>query len=153
MKKPFTHPLVLLILLLLPSLGTADDDKSFDRQLAAKYGLVVPPATNEIKPAPPWLQKAEIVASSAAVWKGYEFVLQQTQVTRIVRARAGHTRMQLVDHYPVEKVTGIDAESVRGVPLLSHVPHSPEVFRLAHEHGIRAIPYVHFMCIHINYAD
>lgn len=144
---------ILSLLLLLPLQGAADDDKSFDQQLAATYGLVVPPATSEIKPAPPWVRAAEIVSSSAAVWKGYELSLQQTQVTRIVRARAGHTRMQVVDHYPMEKVTGIDAESVKGIPLLSHVPHSPDVFRLAHKHGIKAIPYVHFMCIHTNYAD
>ncbi len=61
--------------------------------------------------------------------------------------------MQLNDYRPVEKVTGIDAESVRGISLLSHVPHSADAFRLAHEQGIRAVPYVHFMCIHTNYAD
>ena len=147
------NTLLLLILPLPASLVAADDDTSFDQPLAAKYGLAIPPATNAIKPAPAWIREAEIVSSSAAVWKGYELSLLQTQVTRIVRARAGHARMQVVDHYPVEKVTGMDAASVRGVPLLSHVPHSPDVFRLAHEHGIRAIPYVHFMCIHINYAD
>jgi len=146
-------PWVLSIPFLLPSSGQAADETSFDPQLAAKYGLDISAAASEMKPAPQWVQEAEIVASSAAVWKGYEFLLKETPVTRIVRCRAGHRRMQLLDYHPVEKVTGIDAESVRGVPLLSHVPHSPETFRLAHEHGIRAIPYVHFMCIHTNYAD
>jgi hypothetical protein len=143
----------LSISFLLPPLGQAADDTSVDQQLAAKYGLDIPPAANEVRPAPQWVRQAEIVASSAAVWKGYEFLLQETPVPRIVRARSGHRRMQLVEYHPVEKVTGIDAESVRGVPLLSHVPHCADVFRLAHEHGIKAIPYVHFMCIHTNYAD
>jgi hypothetical protein len=74
-------------------------------------------------------------------------------VSQVVRARAGHRRMELSDHYPVETVSGIDADAVRGVPLLSHVPHSREAYRAAHEAGIRIIPYVHFMCIHTNYAD
>ena len=143
----------IAILVLLASAGYAADDTSFDPQLAAKYGLDIPPATKELKPAPPWLREAEMVSSSAAVWQGYEFVLKETPVTRIVRARAGHRRAQLIDHNLVEKVSGVDAESVKGVALLSHVPHSADAFRLAHEHGIRAIPYVHFMCIHTNYAD
>ena len=133
--------------------ASATDEASFDQGLAAKFGLEIPPASKEVRPAPRWLREAEIVTSSAAVWKGYEFVLKETPVTRIVRARSGHARMQLLNYYPVEKVAGIDAESVRGVPLLSHVPHSADAFRLAHQHGIRAIPYVHFMCIHTNYAD
>jgi hypothetical protein len=145
--------LVLSIPFLLQTPGKAADDTSLDEHLAAKYGLAVPPVASQLKPAPQWVREAEIVASSAAVWKGYEFLLKPTPVTRIVRARAGHARVQLVDFNPVEKVSGIDAESVRGVPLLSHVPHSIDAFRLAHEHGIRAIPYVHFMCIHTNYAD
>ncbi|MFH1269220.1 MAG: hypothetical protein ABIK89_26115 [Planctomycetota bacterium] len=145
--------LVLWIPFLLQSPSEAAEDTSLDEHLAAKYGLDVPPAASQLKPAPRWVQEAEIVASSAAVWKGYEFLLTQIPVTRIVRARSGHARVQLIDYHPVEKVSGIDAESVRGVPLLSHVPHSPDAFRLAHEHGIRAIPYVHFMCIHTNYAD
>lgn len=145
--------LVLSLPFLLQSSGKAADDTSFDPQLAAKYGLHVPPAATEVKPAPEWVQRAEIVSSPAAVWKGYEFLLKETPVTRIVRARAGHRKAQLIDYSLVEKVSGIDAESVRGVPLLSHVPHSADAFRLAHAHGIRAIPYVHFMCIHTNYAD
>jgi len=153
MSRFGTTLLLLSIPVLLQSSVKAADDPSYDQQLAAKYGLDIPPAEEEVKPAPQWIRQADIVASSAAVWKGYEFLLQPTPVTRIVRARAGHRRMQLVDHRPVEKVSGIDAESVKGVPLLSHVPHCAEVFRLAHEHGIRAIPYVHFMCIHTNYAD
>lgn len=125
----------LSIPFLLPSPGQAADDTSFDQQLAAKYGLDIPPAANEVRPAPQWVRQAEIVASSAAVWKGYEFLLKEAPVTRIVRSRSGHRRMQLVEYHPLEKVTGIDAESVRGVPLLSHVPHRADTFRLAHEHG------------------
>ena len=139
---------------LRPASAKAADDPSHDPQLAAKYGLEIPPAVEErLQPAPEWVRNAEIVSSSANVWKGYEFLLQPTPVTRIVRARAGHRKVQLTDHVLVEKVCGIDAEAVRGVPLLSHVPHCADAFRLAHEHGIRAIPYVHFMCIHTNYAD
>jgi len=132
---------------------SAAEDTSIDQALVAKYGLEIPPSFRELKPAPQWLRLAEIVASPASVWQGYEFVLEETPVTRVVRARAGHRKVQMIDHRLVEKVAGIDAEAVRGIPLLSHVPHSPDVFRLAHQHGIRAIPYVHFMCIHTNYAD
>jgi len=153
MSRPSGFLLVLSVTMLLASPGKADDDPSFDPQLAVKYGLEIPPAASALQPAPQWLRDAEIVSSSAAAWKGYEFLLQPTPVTRIVRARAGHTRTQLTDYHLVEKVSGIDAEAVRGVPLLSHVPHSADVFRLAHAHAIRAIPYVHFMCIHTNYAD
>jgi len=138
---------------LLQSSGKAADDASFDPKLAARYGLHIAAVATEVKPAPEWVQRAEVVSSSAAVWKGYEFLLKESPMTRIVRARAGYRKMQLIDYNLVEKVSGIDAESVRGVPLLSHVPHSAEAFRLAHAHGIRAIPYVHFMCIHTNYAD
>ena len=145
--------LVISLSFLLQSTGTAAEDTAIDEQLAAKYDLQVPPVVTEVKPAPEWVQQAEIVSSSAAVWRGYEFLLQETKVTRIVRARSGHRKVQLIDHQLVEKVAGIDAEAVRGVSLLSHVPHSPDAFRLAHEQGIRAIPYVHFMCIHTNYAD
>ena len=145
----FTFPLLLL----LPLPCQAADETAVDEQLAAKYGLHIPPVVKEVPPAPEWIRKAEIVSSSAAVWKGYEFLLQEKPVTRIVRARSGHRRMQVVDYDLVEKVSGIDAEAVRGIPLLSHVPHSADAFRLAHAHGIKAIPYVHFMCIHTNYAD
>jgi hypothetical protein len=37
--------------------------------------------------------------------------------------------------------------------LLSHAPHSPTAYQQAHEQGFRAIPYVHFTCIHTYYAD
>lgn len=153
MSRVKTILVVLSLPFLLPSPGRAVDDAAFDEQLAAKYGLHVPPPVKDVKPAPEWVRQAEIVSSSAAVWQGYEFLLKETPVIRIVRARAGHRTVQMASFDPVEKVSGIDAESVRGVPLLSHVPHSAEAFRLAHAHGIRVIPYVHFMCIHTNYAD
>ena len=145
------------VLILLPFVfvwpASAANDTAHDEHLAAKYGLRVPPASREIPPAPDWIRQAEIVSSSAAVWEGYEFLLKETPVTRLVRARSGHTRMRLSDYYPEEKVSGLDAESVSGILLLSHVPHSADAFRLAHEHGIKAIPYLHFMCVHTNYAD
>ena len=119
----FSTMWVLPIPFLLLSPGNAAEDTSIDQQLAAKYGLNVPPAADQLKPAPQWIRQAEIVSSSATVWKGYEFLLKETPVTRIVRARAGHTRTQLVDHYLVERVSGIDAESVQG--HLSPVPRSP----------------------------
>ena len=145
--------LVLVLPILLPSPAQAADDPSFDQKLAAKYDLHIPPVATEVKPAPEWLRRAEIVSSSTRVWQGYEFLLKETPVTRIVRARAGYRQVLLLDHYLEEKVSGMDAEAVKGVPLLSHVPHSAEAFRLAHAHGLRAIPYLHFMCIHTNYAD
>ncbi|NLZ02274.1 MAG: hypothetical protein GXY25_17290 [Pirellulaceae bacterium] len=148
-----TNLLALLLSLLLHLPGKAADDTAIDERLAEKYGLHIPPAADRLEPAPEWIRDAEIVTSSAAVWKGHEFLLKDTPVTRIVRARSGYRKMLVANYHPVEKVSGIDAERVRGIPLLSHVPHSADAFRLAHEHGIKAVPYVHFMCIHTDYAD
>ncbi len=92
-------PLVLAAVFLVPVPGRADDDTAFDQDLAAKYDLQVPPAATQLELAPDWIRQAEIVSSSAAVWKGYEFLLEETRVTRIVRARAGHRKMQVVNVY------------------------------------------------------
>lgn len=119
-------PLVLAAVFLVPVPGRADDDTAFDQDLAAKYDLQVPPAATQLEPAPDWIRQAEIVSSSAAVWRGYKFLLEETPVTRIVRAREGHRKMQVINYDPVEKVSGVDAEAVRGIPLLSHVPHSAD---------------------------
>ncbi len=76
--------LILSISLILPSLAKAADEAAFDEQLAAKYGLKIPPVGGQLKPAPQWVREADIVASSTAVWKGYEFLLEPTPVMRIV---------------------------------------------------------------------
>jgi hypothetical protein len=150
----FLRVLVLAALMVGPADLFGDDrDPLLDTGMAAQYGLKVPPPTEIIDPAPEWLRGAHMIVGSRATWTGHEYTLKDTLVTRIVRARAGHRRMELVDYYPVENVEGFDGASIEGVPLISHVPHSRDAYKYAHEAGFRIIPYVHFMCIHTNYAD
>jgi hypothetical protein len=143
---------LFMIACAIPSFVLAADDPLLDKEMAAKYGLTVPPPHEEVDPAPEWLQRADMFTGSGG-WKDHEFTLVDTVVSRIVRARAGHRRMELVDYYPVETVEGLNADAIEGVTLISHVPHSKDAYRYAHEAGFKVIPYVHFMCIHTNYAD
>jgi len=109
--------------------------------------------TDKIEPAPEWLRDSDMITHNHSVWKNYKFTLKDTLMTRIVRVRAGNSPVQITEHYPVETVDGIDGSDIKGVPLISHVPHSQKAFEEAHKQGFRVIPYVHFMCIHSFYAD
>ena len=91
--------------------------------------------------------------SSKSVWEGYDIDLKDVLVERIVRYRAGHAKKEVHVQIPVEVVGRLRGDSVKGVALLSHSPHSPAAYQQAHEQGFRAIPYVHFTCIHTYYAD
>jgi hypothetical protein len=128
-------------------------DPLLDTEMATKYGLEVPPPMNDLDPAPEWLQSAHMLVGSGARWIDHKFELKEVVKNRIVRARAGHRRMDLINYYPVETVAGLDGEAMKGVTLISHVPHCKEAFDFAHAKGFRAIPYVHFLGIHTNYSD
>jgi len=139
--------------LFLSSLRGQPTDPLLDNEVADKYGLEVPPPKNELDPAPEWLQDAHMVVGSSADWLGHRFELKEIMTKRIVRVRAGHRRMDLMNYYPVESVSGLDGSKIRGATLISHVPHCKEAFDFAHSQGFRAIPYVHFLGIHTNYMD
>ena len=113
----------------------------------------IPPIQDDNGPAPEWLQKVDMFSGARSVWKGYDIDLKDVSVERIVRYRAGHARKTVREQVPVVIDGTLDGSSVRGVALLSHAPHSPAAYKQAHEQGFRAIPYVHFMCIHTYYAD
>ena len=124
--------------------------QEYDRELAQKYGLTISPPDNKLKPAPLWLLNADMATSSRNVWKGHEFELKDTLMTRIVRVRSGNNLKTITEHYPVETIDSLDGSLVRGVSLISHVPHSKKAFEEAIGKGFKAIPYVHFSCIHTN---
>jgi hypothetical protein len=124
-----------------------------DKKLADKYGLTILPSNDKLEPAPEWLQKADMITGSNRVWKDYKFTLKDTLLTRMVRMRAGYGLMQMIEYYPVETIGSFDGSIIKGVPLVSHVPHSKKAFEEAHKQGVKVIPYVHFRCIHSNYAD
>ncbi len=124
-----------------------------DEKLASKYGLTILPPDDELQPAPEWFQNADMFTSSRSVWKGHQFILKDTVMTRILRVRAGNTPLPITEHYPVEKMNSLDGEIIKGVSLISHVPHCKKAFEEAQDKGFKAIPYVHFRCVHTNFAD
>jgi len=138
---------------LASSLVVAAEDAPHDAQLAAKYDLEIPPAHDDGDPAPEWLQKADMFAGTRDIWTDYDIDLKDVLVEKIVRWRAGHARKRVHEQVPVVIDGKLDGSSVKGVALLSHAPHSPAAFKQAHEQGFRAIPYVHFLCMHTHYAD
>ena len=138
---------------LASSLSVAAEDTPHDAKLAARYGLDIPPAQDDSDPAPEWLRKADMFVGTRSAWKGYDIDLKDVLVERIVRFRAGHARKQVHVQVPVVIDGELDGSSVKGVALLSHAPHTPAAYKQAHEQGFRAVPYVHFMCIHTYYAD
>ena len=131
-------------------------DPLLDREIADKYGLTIPLPLDKneaLDPAPEWYRNAEMSSSDRRAWKDYELILKDTLLTRKVRTRHTHGFREVTEHYPAERFSSLDYSRVEGLPLISHVPHTKEAFEAAAEIGIRAIPYVHFTCIHTNYAD
>ena len=124
-----------------------------DKKMADKYGLTIPPPNEKLEPAPEWLQKADMITMYDGVWKDYKFTLKDTLMTRIVRLRAGNGPAEITEHYPVETIGSFDGSLIKGVPLISHVPHSKKAYEEAHKQGFKVIPYVHFTDIHTFYAD
>jgi hypothetical protein len=132
----------------------AANGQQFDKKLADKYGLTIPPPNDKLEPAPEWLQKADMFTSgSGGIWKDQKFTLIDTLMTRIVRIRAGNGPAQITEHYPVETIGSFDGSMIKGVSLISHVPHSKKAYDEAHKQGFKVIPYVHFTDIHSFYAD
>lgn len=143
----------VLAVLVSVSLIGQPADPLLDQESATKYGLEVPPPEAELDSAPEWLREAHMVVGSSADWIDHRFELNEVVTNRIVRVRAGHRKMDLINYTPVETVAGFDGSKIKGVSLISHVPHCREAFEHAHRQGFRAIPYVHFLGIHTNYMD
>jgi hypothetical protein len=121
--------------------------------IADKYGLVVADTAGKFVAVPVWLQEADMFTMYKGVWKDYKFTLVDTVMTRIVRKREGNSPCKITEHYPVETIGSFDGSLVRGVSLISHVPHCKQAFDEAHKQGIKVIPYLHFTDIHSLYAD
>jgi len=124
-----------------------------DQNLVARYGLKIPQGDIKSGDFPGWLKKADMVTNNYDVWKDHKFILKDTLVTHIVRVRAGNEPKVITENYPVETIGSFDGSLVKGVPLISHVPHSKKAFVEAHKQGFKVVPYVHFMCIYTNFAD
>ncbi len=127
----------------------------YNKELANKYDLSIPPPSEKLDLAPEWLQKADMFTWNwgGDMWKDYKFILKDTLVTRIVRRREQYKSLKVTEQYPVETIKFFDGSLVKGVALISHVPHSKKVFEEAHKQGFKIIPYLHFTDIHAYYAD
>ncbi len=154
MKQRINEVIISLLFLSLIGLSpTRVQGQEYDENLAKKYNLTIAPPDESLEPAPKWLLNADMITSSRNIWEGHEFILKDTLITRIVRVRAGNSPMLITEHYPVEKIESLAGERIKGVPLISHVPHSRQAFEEALKKGFKAIPYVHFRCIHTNFSD
>ena len=144
---------LFLMLSLAFMFSYAADGQLPDKKMADKYGLTIPPPNEKLEPAPEWLQQADMFTGGESVWKDHKFTLKDTLMTRIVRMRAGHGRIKMTEHYPIETIGSFDGSLVKGVSLITDVPHDKKAFEEAHKQGFKAVPYLHFMCVHSNYAD
>ena len=151
MKIKITFSILIIFLTIFTSSVTKGQTP--DPKLVAKHGLKISPYTETIKPAPEWLLKADMITMSGDVWKGHKMTIKDTVMTRIVRIRAGNGPLPITEHYPVETIESFDGSLVKGVSLISHVPHSKKGYEEAHKQGFKVIPYVHFSDIHTFYAD
>jgi hypothetical protein len=125
----------------------------YDQKLADKFGLTIRPPQDQLEPAPEWLQRADMFTHGSGIWKDYKFTLEPALMTRIVRLREANGPAQITEHYPVETIGSFDGSRVKGVALISHVPHSQKAYEEAHKQGFKVVPYVHFTDIHSFYAD
>jgi hypothetical protein len=136
----------------------------YDKKLADKYGLTIPEPEDHLDPAPDWFQnidmitadwlvKADMLGNPFSLWKGYRIELEDILVERIVRLPPLYGRRKIHEQIPVTINGNFDGQDIKGVAVISHVPHSEMAFKQAHEQGFRVIPYVHFSCIHSYYAD
>jgi len=136
----------------------------YDKALAEKYHLDIPEPADSLDPAPEWLQmadmftvdwsvKSDMLNTPYSLWKGYSVELKDTLIERILRLQPLYGKRKI--HEQVSKTIdgNFDGSEVKGVALISHVPHSETAFKQAHTQGFKVIPYVHFRCIHSYYAD
>jgi hypothetical protein len=139
-------------------------NKPYNRDLAAKYGLEIPEPKEEIDPAPEWIRKADMftgkrqvkanmIKTEDTIWKGYSIGLKDIPVDRIVRSESLYEWKKMTEQIPFSIDGEFDGSAIKGVSLISHVPHSATAFSQAHRQGFRVIPYLHFTCIHSYYAD
>lgn len=124
-----------------------------DKKMVDKYGLTIPSPSEKMDSAPDWVLNSDMFTSGGRLWEDYKFSLKDTMMNRIVRMRASYGKMNMTEYYPVETIGSFNGSLLKGVPLISHVPHSQKAFEEAHKQGFRVVPYVHFWCIHTNYAD
>ncbi len=159
---------IVMFLFIIPILLIAQqkstDHSNYDKSLSIKYGLVIPEYSDKIDPAPEWFRnidmiftdwsvKSDMLGSHYKLWKGYRVELKDTLVERIVRLAPLYSKVKVHEQVPVTIDGNFDGSAVKGVKLISHVPHSKLGFKQAHEQGFKVIPYVHFTDIHSYYAD
>ena len=130
------------------------NDPLLDKKIAEKFGLEVPPPNTEMEPAPDWILKADMIIHSGTIWKGYKRELKSVMITRKAIGRNGEKR-EIKQSFgkPVQIDGTFDGSSIKGVPLISHVPPSKTAFEQAHKEGFRVVPYVHFTDIDIDRID
>jgi hypothetical protein len=150
---------------LMPGYAAAYKDKQNQSPEEAKsqQELVIP--SGPLEPAPEWLQNADMITESSwyttvdkpdvhnNIWSGYDIDFQNVSVEKIVRLASGNGLKKVQAQTLVVKNGTFDGTSIKGVPLISHVPVSEVAFKQAHQQGFRVIPYVHFTDIHVTYAD
>ncbi len=160
--------LLIFLCLAIPVVVTAQDQNSgeltYDKSLADKYGLVIPEPSNRLEPAPEWFRELDMIFSDWRVgadmlnapfklWKGYHLELEDTLVERIVRMGPLYGKVKINEQKAVTIDGNFDGSAIKGVKLLSHVPHSRLGFEQAHQQGFKVIPYVHFTDIQTYYTD
>lgn len=144
----------LLILIFTFLFSNTVNAQQYDQKVASKYGLTVPSPNDKLGPVPQWFQDANMVTSKhGGVFLDYKFTLKDTAMTRIVRRRAGNGPAMITEQYLVETIGSFDGSPIKGVPLISHVPHYKMAFNEAHKQGFKVISYLHFRDIHSYYAD
>ena len=80
-----TRRFFVLVFLLVSSLNAQQSDPLLDREIAAKYGLNVPPPKTDLDPAPEWLQTAHMLVGSGAKWIDHKFELKEVKIDQIFR--------------------------------------------------------------------
>lgn len=150
---------------LIPGYAATDKDRhnQSPEETTGKQNSVIP--TDALEPAPDWLQNADMITEASwyttvdkpdiqnDIWNGYDIDFKDVWVEKIVRLAAGNGLKKVHAQTLIVKDGTFDGTSIKGVPLISHVPVSEVAFKQAHQQGFRVIPYVHFTDIHTFYAD
>lgn len=150
---------------LIPGYAATDKDRhnQSPEETMGKQNSVIPQDT--LEPAPEWLQNADMITAASwyttvdkpdiqnNIWKGYDIDFQDVWIEKIVRLAAGNGLKKVHAQTLIVKNGTFDGTSIKGVPLISHVPVSEVAFKQAHQQGFRVIPYLHFTDIHTFYAD
>jgi len=136
-----------------------------DTALVKKYRLNIVEPSDDLFSVPEWFQNLDMITSGfwwikdkpdtskKNFWKDYGFCLKDTLIKRVVRLHQSYGELLSHEQKLVTIDGNFDGTSIKGVTLISHVPHSKTAFKQAHEQGFKVIPYVHFKDIHTNYAD